>query len=124
MDRATQLTDEYSMIDINSKLKTLESKYNLSRDRLLVINQNMMDQFKLTSADLKALRDEIKEVKTDINSIKEIISSITKELNRFAKKEDIKIIEKYVNLWDPLKFVTEDQLKEMIKEHANRKNRK
>ena len=36
----------------------------------------------------------------------------------------IKIIEKYVNLWDPLKFVTEDQLKEMIKEHANRKNRK
>lgn len=122
MNRDLQMSEEYnSVIDLNSKLKTLESKYNLSRDRLLIINQNMMDQFKITSSEMRLLKDEIKDIKTDINSIKESINLISKELNRSVKKEDVKVIEKYVSMWDPLKFVTEDQLKEILKENANRK---
>ena len=125
MDREIQMQDEYnSFIDLNSKLKALESKYNLSRDRLFIINQNMIDQFKLTSSELRSFKDDLKEIKSDINAIKETISGITKELNRFVKKEDVKVIEKYVSLWDPLKFVTEDQLKEMLKENATRRKQK
>ena len=52
-----QLEDEYnSFIDFNSKLKSLESKYNLSRDRLFVINQNMIDQYKISSSELRRER--------------------------------------------------------------------
>ena len=117
------LEESDSVIDINSKIKALESKYNLSRDRLFLINQNMIDQFKLTSSELRLIKDEVKDLKTELNSIKETISAISKELNRFVKKEEIKVIEKYVSLWDPLKFVTEDQLKEIL-ENASRKKRK
>ncbi len=124
MNKDMQPLEDYNLaIDVNSKIKALESKYNLSRDRLFLINQNMIDQFKLTSTELRLIKEEVKDLKTELNSIKETISSILKELNRFARKEEVKVIEKYVSLWDPLKFVTEDQLKEIL-ENASRKKHK
>ncbi|MBS3149271.1 hypothetical protein J4455_01070 [Candidatus Woesearchaeota archaeon] len=124
MNKDMQPLEDYNtVIDINSKIKALESKYNLSRDRLFLINQNMIDQFKLTSSELRLVKDEVRDLKTELNSIKETMFSISKELNRFARKEEVKVIEKYVSLWDPLKFVTEDQLKEIL-ENASRKKRK
>ena len=63
MNRGPELTDQYtSLIDIHSKIKTLESKYNLSRDRLFVVNQNMIDQFKITTSELRILKDERKQL--------------------------------------------------------------
>ena len=122
MNKNMQLEDEYnSFIDFNSKLKSLESKYNLSRDRLFVINQNMIDQYKITSSELRFVKDELKNMKTDINAVKEALTEISRELSKFVKKEEVKVIEKYVSLWDPLKFVTEDQLKEYLNKNGNRK---
>ncbi|HLC74097.1 MAG TPA: hypothetical protein VJH20_05690 [Candidatus Nanoarchaeia archaeon] len=122
MNKNIQLEDEYnSFIDFNSKLKSLESKYNLSRDRLFVINQNMIDQYKITSSELRFVKDELKNMKTDINAVKEALTEISRELSKFVKKEEVKVIEKYVSLWDPLKFVTEDQLKEYLNKNGNRK---
>lgn len=122
MNKNIQLEDEYnSFIDFNSKLKSLESKYNLSRDRLFVINQNMIDQYKISSSELRFVKDELKNMKTDINAVKEALTEISRELSKFVKKEEVKVIEKYVSLWDPLKFVTEDQLKEYLNKNANRK---
>ena len=122
MNKNIQLEDEYnSFIDFNSKLKSLESKYNLSRDRLFVINQNMIDQYKISSSELRFVKDELKNMKTDINAVKEALTEISRELSKFVKKEEVKVIEKYVSLWDPLKFVTEDQLKEYLNKNGNRK---
>jgi len=122
MNKNMQLEDEYnSFIDFNSKLKSLESKYNLSRDRLFVINQNMIDQYKISSSELRFVKDELKNMKTDINAVKEALTEISRELSKFVKKEEVKVIEKYVSLWDPLKFVTEDQLKEYLNKNGNRK---
>ena len=122
MNKNIQLEDEYnSFIDFNSKLKSLESKYNLSRDRLFVINQNMIDQYKISSSELRFVIDELKNMKTDINAVKEALTEISRELSKFVKKEEVKVIEKYVSLWDPLKFVTEDQLKEYLNKNGNRK---
>src|SRR3989344_2466056 len=104
MNKNMQLEDEYnSFIDFNSKLKSLESKYNLS------------------SSELRFVKDELKNMKTDINAVKEALTEISRELSKFVKKEEVKVIEKYVSLWDPLKFVTEDQLKEYLNKNGNRK---
>jgi len=107
---------EYILTDLNSRLRTLESKYSLLGERLLVVNQNMIEEYKKLLREIKTLDTEIKEVKKEIFNLKDTIKHMVKEISAFARKEELKILEKYINLWDPMKFVTEEEVKAFIKE--------
>lgn len=117
--------DYFSLVEeVNDRVRILESRYNLMRERMLMINQNMVDEYKNLLEEIKLLNEEIKEIKESMFTIKDAMYKIVNELNLFAKKEDLKILEKYINLWDPLKFVTEEQVLKLIEEkHGKGKKR-
>ena len=107
--------------DIISRTRVLEGKYNLLRDRVLVINQNMIDEYKRLLIELKGLNSDIKDVRDDVFKIKEALKHLIKELDLFARKDDVKVLEKYINLWNPMKFTTEQDVINIIKEHSRHK---
>ena len=46
---AQQQTDlSYVLADLSSRVRILESKYNLIGERLLVVNKNMIEEYKKT----------------------------------------------------------------------------
>ncbi len=104
-----------SLIDLNMRIRVLEEKQNLIRENLLVINQNMVEEYKRLMRELKTLKAEMGETKEEINNSKEIIKNMIKEMGKFAKNDSVKVLEKYIKLWDPLKFVTEDEVINMLK---------
>ncbi len=108
-------------LDTVSRMRTLEGKYNLLRDRALIINNNMIEQYKKTTVELGTINDDIKEIKTDLFKIKEAMKHLLKEFELFARKDDVKFLEKYINLWNPMKFVTEEELSRVIKENQQKK---
>ena len=103
-------------MDLNSRIHAVELRYTTMSQHLLVTNQNMIQQYKTTSKDTKAINDELKIIRDDLFKIKEIIKKMASEMSNFAKKTEIKVLEKYINLWNPMNFVTEDQIKKLIKE--------
>ena len=104
----------YVVSELGARIRTLENKYNLLGERLLIVNQNMIEEYKKLMKELKMMNADIREIKADIMNVKETANNIVKELENFAKKDQIKVLEKYIDLWDPLKFVTEDQLNERL----------
>ncbi len=112
----TQTTQQDFFVDLGSRLRTTEGKYNLLRDRVLLINQNMIEEWKKVSSELHILNDEIKEVKVDLYRIKETMKHLLQEIERYARKEDVKVLEKYINLWNPMKFMTETDVKKMLEQ--------
>jgi len=121
MVEATYQDPNQVLSEIINRLRSLESKYNLIGERLLVVNQNMISQFKKNSTESKAVNDDIKELRNELFKIKEVIKDISKELQFFATKENIKALEKYINLWDPMKFITEEDLNKMLGERGIKK---
>jgi len=105
-------------IDTDEKLRILESKYSLMRDRMLMINQNMIDQYKKINSEMKLINDDIKEIKMNLNNMKETNMHIIKELQGFARKENLKVLEKYINFWNPLNFTTEEEVIKLIEERG------
>ena len=101
--------------DIVNRIRSLESKYNTLAERLLVVNQNMISQFKKNSTEFTLINSEIKKVNSEIFKSREIIQDLSKEMQFFATKENIKVLEKYINLWDPMKFVTGTDLELALK---------
>jgi len=119
-----ETSQQDSYIETIERIRSLEGKYNLLRDRMLLINNNMIEQYKKSIAETRNINDDIKEIKSDIFKIKEIIKHLVEEFDLFARKEDIKFLEKYINLWNPIKFVTSEELKNALEEHTKNKIKK
>lgn len=117
--------EQYSeMNELSGRIRVLESKYSLARDRIFLINQNMIDSHKRLMIQIDSLNSDIKEIKNDVFIIKDTLRTLIKEFDSFAKKEDVKVLEKYINMWSPLKFVTEDQLNNLLKKTVKKRGRK
>lgn len=107
--------------DLNNRLRILESKESLLNERLLVTSKNVIEEYKKVSKEIKAVDEELKEVKKDLENIKNIMRHMSEEMGSFAKREKVDVLEKYINLWNPMKFVTEAEVRNIIREMLREK---
>lgn len=101
--------------DLDARIRIVESKQTLLRERLEITNQNMIKHHKKNLKELKIINSELAEIKNNITEIKDTLNRIIKEMEFFARKEKLAVLEKYINLINPMEFVTTTELKQAIK---------
>ncbi|MGM5482824.1 MAG: hypothetical protein ACQESF_05155 [Nanobdellota archaeon] len=106
--------------DVMRRIRQLEERYSNLRKSLHVTEQNMLNQSKKNNSDKKNLEDDISELKKHVKNMGEELKIITKELSTSVKKEDVKMLEKYISFWDPLSFVTHNELKNEVKNEVKK----
>ena len=106
--------------DINSKFRNLESKNNMLAENLLVVNQNTIEEYKRIYKEIEIINTDIKSLREDLFNLKQTLKGFLNEVDFFAKKNDIKVLEKYINLWNPIEFVKEDDVDKLIEEKLNK----
>lgn len=122
MPDISQQTDVgYVISDLNSRIRILEGRYTLLGERLLVINQNMIEEYKKIIREIKTINTDIKDLKEEINELKDTLKHMVQEMQYFARKENLKVLEKYINLWNPMNFVTEEEVIKIINEKIIKK---
>lgn len=102
--------------NISRRIKLLEQHYTNLNNRFQLTDQNIITTSRRVTKDVKTINSEINEIKLELINIKEKIELIIKELKESAKKEDIAVLKKYINLWDPMNFVTINQVEKIVKE--------
>jgi len=95
-------------------VKIIEDKYYNLRKKVQINEENALSQNKKISDEVKIIQSDILEIKRDVDDIKGKIRLIVKELKLTAKSEDIKVVEKYLDLWEPVEFITRNEAKKMI----------
>ena len=58
---------DFEPINPDERVRVLESRYSLMRDRLFLINQNMLTEYRKLNKDIKFIGDELKDLKQEIN---------------------------------------------------------
>ena len=117
------MVDE-SQSDNIARVRLLEGKYAIFGERLLIINQNMIAEYKKISQNIKELHRDINELREELDNTKEVIKKMVKEINQFARLDDVKVLEKYINLWNPMNFVTENEVLDLIKQGDSKSQKK
>ncbi|MEM2121409.1 MAG: hypothetical protein QXU20_01985 [Candidatus Woesearchaeota archaeon] len=102
--------------NISRRVRMLEERYTKIQNRLHLTEENMLEFNKKMSVEIKTITSELDEMKHEINEIKDRILLIVKELKLCAKKDDVNVLKKYIELWEPLKFVTREDVEKMIRE--------
>src|SRR3989344_5821900 len=110
--------------DPSERIRVLESKYGYLRDRVILVNENLIGEYKKLNQDIKLLDSELKDMKKDIFEMKEALRHVLNEMKFFARKEHFQVLEKYINMWNPFNFVTEEEVLKMINEKRGVQNRK
>ncbi len=95
-------------------VKGLESKVNtLLREIDLVKNDTVKKNGELRK-EIKVLNEEVLELKRGQEKMGRTMDLIIKELKQTAGKEEIQVLRKYVDFWNPLTFVTQRDVERVV----------
>lgn len=114
--------------DVNAlsrRLRLLEESFTNLRRFFQVTEKNALEKNKNFTTEIKTLASDIMEIKKEMQDIRDKLFLIIKELQTTARKDEVKVLEKYINLWNPIKFVSHNEVEQIINEVLEKKgNRK
>ena len=99
-----------------ARIRVSEERFNELRKKMLFIEQNMPSNHKKAITELKASNEEIDELRHKLVDVEDRIITVIKELRLTARKSDMDVMKRYIELWDPVKFVTADFAEKIARE--------
>jgi len=100
--------------DLNIRLKVIEDRYTGLRRKTQLTEQNILSTNKKITAEVKTLSSEFNDVKHVLSEITSKLKEMKQEISRCAKREELNILNRYIDYWEPLNYVTEEQIIKMI----------
>ncbi|MAG39253.1 hypothetical protein CMO90_04165 [Candidatus Woesearchaeota archaeon] len=104
-----------NVTSVGSRLRVVEERYSNIRKKIQMTDESLLDFEKDIRTELKALNQEFLELKRIVSEINDNLSLMSSELKKSVKQTDLKVVEKYVDMWQPMNFVTREELKKHIK---------
>lgn len=117
-----QVAESSSQVTMLSRqLRVLEERYDNLRKKTQVTDQNMLSNHKEVNIEIKALGEEIDEFKKEFEDLKSKLRLIVQELKMCAKTEDVRVLQKYIELWNPIEFATKKEVQDLIRTFSDNK---
>lgn len=109
-----KLSDEIG--SLSRRIRMLEDRYGNIRKQAIVTDQNMMEDSKNIQTQLNILVDDVNAVRKQVKDVFEKLSMFSAELEHTAKRSELNTMNRYLDMWEPLNFVTRKQAEQMIQE--------
>ena len=82
----------------SGKMRYIEEKQRLLKDRILLIGQSLIEERDRTFKELQELKKTVISVKEDNDRIKELLERVVEQLNGVARKEELAIVQRQLDL--------------------------
>ena len=99
--------------DFGTKLRDIEEKQRILKDRLLLIGDNLIELKEKTGEDIISIKKDIEELKNTVTRLKDFLQTASSEFSNFARKEDLEILTKQAKMFQPLEFVRKSELEKL-----------
>jgi predicted nucleic acid-binding Zn-ribbon protein len=109
-----------SISDVNRKMRLMEERINNIRNHVELLESNLIEMNKSVSEELETFNKTFQELRTQMQEDLEKFGRLSENINRLASKESVRVIEKYIELLNPMTLVTRDEVEDIIKEMADK----
>ena len=113
--QAVDQTGAY-LADVNVKLRDIEEKQNLIKDRILLIGENLITEKQETDEEISKLKEKVRDMEEDIKKIKLAVQRIVEAQSNFARRGEVEILERQFKMFEPLGFARISDVEDMIRE--------
>jgi hypothetical protein len=101
--------------EVNIRIRDLEERQRILKDRLLLIGQNLLETKEKTSQSILEIKRDLEIIKQSIERMTSFLETASGEFSKFAKKEDLEILSKQAKMFQPLEFIRKRDSKIMEK---------
>ena len=105
-------------------VKGLESKVNNLLREVDVLKNDFIKRANKLNKDFKTLSDDLLEIRHEQEKMNQKMTLIINELKQTAGGEEVAILKKYIEFWNPLNFVTQRDLEKAIEAKLAEKSKK
>jgi len=107
---------EQNYVDPFLKLRDIEEKQRILKDRLLLVGQNLIETKEKNEQKILDLKKDIEIIKQNLVRLTSFLETASNEFSKFAKKEDLEILAKQAKMFQPLEFVRKSDLEKLKNE--------
>jgi len=100
------MTEEYStpgaeqyLSDVNTRIRDIEEKQRLLKDRTLLIGQNLVEEKETTFQELQEMKKVVLKLKEENLRMKEFLQRISEQVSDLARKEELMILQRQFDMF-------------------------
>jgi archaellum component FlaC len=99
--------------EINAKMRDVEEKQRISKDRLLLIGENLVEIKETTNKKILDIKKDVEIMKQEIERLSSFLEIVSSEFSKFAKKEDLEILIKQAKMFEPLRLMNKGDVERL-----------
>jgi hypothetical protein len=100
--------------DIGVKLRDIEEKQNIVKDRVLLIGENLISEKEESDERIIGIKTDIQKLNDEIKRIKLAIERIMDDTNNFVRKNEFEILQRQFQMFQPLELARISDVEDMI----------
>lgn len=110
-----------NIVELRESFKILDQRLSQLKDTIRMVDQNNLEKYKEIKESLQTLMADQSINKTKILEMEDALERMNGQLDKFAKSQDIKILDKYLEFIDPSRFLSKDDVIKIVDEYMSNK---
>ena len=107
--------------EFSSRVSLMEQKAENLRRHIELLDSSLIEKHKSVVTEIRDVQDGMRGLRADIEYVKDLSERLAKRMEALASKDEVKVLQRYTEYWNPLQFVTKSEVKSMVenilKEH-------
>ncbi len=99
-----------SELDALRRLRVLEERFLNLRKKAQLADEKLLAEEQKVQNSIRAISSELTDVHRTLLDLREGLDLVRSEMAHAATQHDVRALEKYVAYWEPLQFVTKEDL--------------
>ncbi len=110
-----------NIVELRESMKLFDQRLSQLKDTIRMVDQNNLDKYREIKSVLQDLSAGVSSDKSKILEIEDTLSRIEKQMERFARVQDVKVIEKYLSFVDPSRFLSKEDVIKIVDDYMSNK---
>ncbi|MCK9595587.1 hypothetical protein M0R19_00150 [Candidatus Pacearchaeota archaeon] len=99
--------------DLILKIRDIEAKQRVMKDRLLLVGQNLVEMKENSNVKILEIKKDVEKMKQELEKLSSFLETVSGEFSKFAKKDDLELLTKQAKMFQPMEFVTKEDLEKL-----------
>lgn len=84
--------------DVNTKVRDIEEKQRILKDRILLIGQNLIELKEKNDKRSLEIKKDLEAIRQKVERVVSFMETISGEFSKFARKDDLEILAKQIRM--------------------------
>jgi predicted nuclease with TOPRIM domain len=100
--------------DIAVKLRDIEEKQSIIKDRILLIGENLVSEKQETEEEFKEIKNKISALEEEIRKLKITLQMLIDNINNLVRKNEFDMLKRQFEMFNPLELARVSDVKDII----------